>query len=707
MKIDVSVVLNLHREAVYLGATLRSLDACAVEAQKRAINVELIVVFDRSDTATREAFAAVDLLGFSWIQSANVDFGSLGLARNYGIELASGEYIWTADGDDLSSKNAIVELYDASRCVNNSKVVAFAEYLVAFGDRFHVARYFGSEHLTAADFAYTHPFVSRIFIHRDAFSKMQFNDLRLGIGFAYEDWDFNNRLYADGYKFITAKDTIFFYRQRGNSLVSQANSLSAKIPPDSKLFNLNHFRTLMREFRSKVRDWNEFVSQRSGLWHRNNLTELLSSPKLLNFIGEVAYIDPEVEVDRIQASFSVTNIPYDCKHWGFDLEKLYNLVGCDGFTDILIVPWLRPGGAEKYILQVLDELCQLGFCRKLLVFAGERADKHEWKSRLPAGSVFIDLFNTFPVLDDDARTALASRAILGLAAKGARLHLKTSKFAHQLVSQYGAVLSKHTQTVYYRFCDDSFLWFDRRVDVAFGTKMLRKHLNEIDVIISDCSYIAEKDERIIGKSVSVKQNVLYAKCAAVESIVNVDDKPKKRFLWASRISTQKRPELLPMIMRALRMQYSDISIDVFGAIEKPFDRSFFFEQGLYYKGPFQSFSELQIGAYDALIYTSAFDGMPNVVLESMGNGLIVIGPKIGGIGEVIQNYSTGFLVDDSPNDSRLVENYLSAIANLYGNWENINNYRENAVRVVRSQHGDNQFSTKIREIFAQRKSLGD
>ena len=45
-KIDVSVVLNMHREALYLRPTLLSLDACANEAKNAGINVELIAVFD-------------------------------------------------------------------------------------------------------------------------------------------------------------------------------------------------------------------------------------------------------------------------------------------------------------------------------------------------------------------------------------------------------------------------------------------------------------------------------------------------------------------------------------------------------------------------------------------------------------------------------------------------------------------------------------
>ena len=59
--IDVSIVLNMHREALFLRPTLRSLDACAIEAAKHGISVELVAVFDRADADTIEAFHSTQL----------------------------------------------------------------------------------------------------------------------------------------------------------------------------------------------------------------------------------------------------------------------------------------------------------------------------------------------------------------------------------------------------------------------------------------------------------------------------------------------------------------------------------------------------------------------------------------------------------------------------------------------------------------------
>ncbi len=59
--IDVSVVLNMHREAQYLRPALRSLEAAALDARESEINVELIAVFDRPDADTLEVFRATPM----------------------------------------------------------------------------------------------------------------------------------------------------------------------------------------------------------------------------------------------------------------------------------------------------------------------------------------------------------------------------------------------------------------------------------------------------------------------------------------------------------------------------------------------------------------------------------------------------------------------------------------------------------------------
>ncbi|MFV3307174.1 glycosyltransferase [Pseudomonas sp. NY15181] len=698
MKMDVSIVLNIHRESLYLRPTLYSLDACASEAARHGITVELVVVFDRSDAATLAVFQSTPLKSFTAIKTTEVDVGSLGLARNAGVALADGEFVWTADADDLAARNAIVQLVQTARKHPDKNVAVFIEYLAAFGSHYHVARYFGSEWLTAADFAFQHPYVSRIFVRTSVFKELRYLDLKVTTGFAYEDWDFNCRLLAAGFTFLVAPGTVFFYRQRGDSLLKQANAVSARLIPHLPLFEPSYFRDFMVRARDEHPAWESFLRERQYLHGRNFAQELLALEGMARDIAEAAALDPEIEPQRIESAPSYCPVPWDGQHWGFRLERLYGLLGPRPFTDVVLLPWLKPGGAEKYILQILENLQSQGISKRILVLTGQAASKHEWASLLPKGSVFVDLFNSFPSLNDADRNALAVRAILATVTQDARLHLKASEFAHNLMDSYGPALSVRLETIYYRFCDDNHSWRDYRVPSAWGAKFLRRNIAFIDKLVSDCQSIRLKDSEFLGQQDS-KYHVIYARCNSSRELSTNIEKPRMRLLWASRVSTQKRPDLMRLAAEALRRSMPDLCIDVYGHIEPPYSPALFDVLGLTWKGEFSKFADLPIDQYDALLYTSAFDGLPNIILEAMGAGLPVIAPDIGGISEAVLDGKTGYLVPNLVDEAALVGAYVETVKRMYDRWSLISSVRENARALIQERHGEHEFFQRVSEVF--------
>lgn len=697
-KIDVSIVLNMHREAVYLRSTLFSLEACADEASKAGITVELIAVFDRSDQDTLNVFHQTHLKAFEQIKSTEIDVGSLGLARNAGITLAEGEFVWTADGDDLVSRNAIVQLLHTARIAKNSKVVVYIEFLAAFGDQYHVVRYFGSECLTPADFVFQHPFVSRIFIHRSAFDELAYNDLKVTTGFAYEDWDLNCRLLAQGYDFAVAPDTVFFYRQRANSLLKQANSASSRLIPHNALLEPTCFLSSMESARARLGDWSAFKTERQNLYQRNFAQELMASPAMRAHVIEAARLDPEVEPLRIEGASSYCPVPLGDQHWGFQLEKLYKMIGTQGFTDVVLLPWLKPGGAEKYILQILQELQSQGVAGKILVVSGQAAKSHEWVNKLPQGAVFIDLYNSFPQLTQLDRAFLIVRAMLAITQPEARLHLKASEFAHEVMERFGAALASHIYPVYYRFCDDSFVWDSARLSGASSVQHLRKQVQSVKKLVSDCAFIRERDENVLGVF-SSRHHVVYANCSVGDKMEIIGESPKFRLLWASRICSQKRPELLFSLARIVRNQTPWIEIDVYGSFEHPYTEEMLDSDVLRYCGSFGNFFSLPIDRYDALIYTTAFDGLPNVILEAMGAGLPVIAPAIGGIPEAVIDGETGVLLQEHVSDAVMVEYYAQAIERIYADWPSWMSMSGKAKLLISDRHSPVAHAEGVRKAF--------
>lgn len=698
--IDISVVLNIHREALWLRPTLLSLEACAGQAFDAGLTVELVAVFDRSDIATKQVFTETSLPAFVHTKVIEVDVGSLGLARNAGIAEAGGEYIWTADADDLVSANALLTCHRIAISHPYEKVAIFMEFLTAFGDSFHVARYFPSNHLTAADFAFQHPYISRIFIRRAVFSEFSYLDLHLSKGFAYEDWHLNCCLLEKGFSFKIAPDTILFYRQRSGSLLKEANRTSARLIPHTPLFTPQSFRKHMLNMRQQHPDWESFIRTRQAIISRNFTQELFSCNLLREYVLDAAHLEPEIAPHLIELSHSSCAIPWNPNHWGFHLERWFELLGNGLFSDVVFLPWLKPGGGEKYILSILHQLKILDSARKILVISGEPAQRHEWIDRLPQGSVFLDLFNAFPVLEEEDRMAMLIRSLLAIASpQSAYLHVKTCMFAHHMMDRYGAVLAEHFHIIYYRFSDPIIQWGQQMLQHPVIINFLRSHIDKITMLLCDCKTIANRDEQTVASS-GEKYKTIYTKCALSLKKNKNFKSPSKRLLWASRVAKEKRPELLSHLIISLRANYPDLTIEIFGAITAEMSQySLFNVSGLHYCGEFDDFSTLPLERFDAFIYTSAYDGLPNVILEAMSAGLPVIAPDIGGIGEVVIDRETGFLLPNISDDATLVSAYTDAVCSLYNDWKHTQAIAQKGQDMINHQHSEQAFAQRVQEVF--------
>jgi glycosyltransferase involved in cell wall biosynthesis len=447
---DVSVVLNIHRDLYR--TTLVSLDRCALFAKRTGLKCELVAVFDRSDSDTREAFQATKIEGFDSIRTIEVDHGSLGLSRNAGIDVATGKYIWTADSDDLVSENCIAELYASASA--EEKSVNFVNYYIAFGDNFHTAKYYDSSYLTVADFAYTHPYVSRIFVNRKAFEKINYSNLPLTKGLAYEDWDLNAKFLAAGYKFLVARDTIIFYRQRKGSLLLKMNSVSARMPPHCLAFEREWFLTELDKDFKRIDDWQEFVETRQKLHNINYSSEIFASNKLLRYLLDASGLDSEIDVKKISSAISYTPVPYLADHWGYKLAEAYRLVGSSAFTDVILASSLNRGNEEISILDILNEITAKEPEANFLLLCGEPSREHKLADQLPARSTLVDVYNAFPTLSVEDRDRMVARMLLSVSQAGARLHFKSEEFSNRLLGAYGAVLLGQYVGVFYRACEE-------------------------------------------------------------------------------------------------------------------------------------------------------------------------------------------------------------------------------------------------------------
>lgn len=702
MEPDVSVVLNMHREAVYIYRTMRSLDEAASFARHEGIRSELIIVFDRSDELTRQLAKSTICAGFDTIRYVEADHGSLGPARNTGIEAASGKYVWLADADDLVSYNCIAAMHAVA--VANDKAVIFPQYLVAFGDMYGVSKYFDDTVVSSADFIYNHPYISRIFLLRDTFNNLQFEDLRLSLGFAYEDWHMNCELKARGLRFLIAPRTVFYYRQRKGSLLKQANAVSSMQIPYTLLSKPNILMKRASKDAARLASDSGFVARKAMARQSYPKEELLADPFCMEMTYAAIRIDPGMNIRAIESGGSWVTVFPD-HHWGDDYLAACDKIGSATFSDIVLLPSLNAGGGERYILGVLDALAaeSESFC--CLVITGEEAEQHQWEKRLPANSVFLDVFNMFPHLDAGDRDKLVLRLILAVGRKSARIHLKDSYFSIRWFTTFSSCM-KSFFPIYYRFSDETIWKNGSRMRLGSSSDFISNEIDQLSMMMTDHRKIIAHDAGVFGTS-AVKWQCVYAAVPVSTLEKSATEGPVFRILWASRLCREKRPELLAEIAAEANKLFPQLCICVQGMADPEYDPDTFFptSTGLKYLGPYKSFDELQPHRYDALIYTSSYDGLPNTILEAMSWGLPVIAPDVGGISEAIRDCVTGFLIKDECNDEKFVKSYVRAIARLYEDWEQTQSMGRAAKAHIEVNHGVAGHRARIRQLFVEGESV--
>lgn len=219
--VDVTIVVNGHREGLLAGPSIASMLAARREAVEQGLSVEVVAVLDKSDELTLEVFRQA---GIRDLKIISTELGDPGLARNAGAQEASGRFVAYLDADDLWSFNWITAAFRFAD-EHHGPVIAHSEVNVVFGDVSNIwvhadstAAGFDPSYLTIGNYWDAMCFTERRIMLEHAFIA---NNLKAGFG--HEDWDFNNRTLLAGIPHRPVRDTVHFKRRRAGSQMARCS----------------------------------------------------------------------------------------------------------------------------------------------------------------------------------------------------------------------------------------------------------------------------------------------------------------------------------------------------------------------------------------------------------------------------------------------------------------------------------------------------
>lgn len=218
-----SIIIPVYGVEKYIADCIQS---CIDNIGLASTDVEVIVVDDGSRDKSIEIAKSItsNYLYFRFVSQENQ---GLSMARNNGLEVARGNYVWFVDSDDIISEGIVNVILDSISCFQTVDMFELTYKLVPEGvSRKNLSKNKGLQQKIAINtgrerfvcgFATPVPF----HIYRRAF--LNEHNLRMYPGIYHEDSDFTPRALWMAKQVAVIQDTAYYYRQRSKSIMTTAN----------------------------------------------------------------------------------------------------------------------------------------------------------------------------------------------------------------------------------------------------------------------------------------------------------------------------------------------------------------------------------------------------------------------------------------------------------------------------------------------------
>jgi len=762
--VDISCIILFHAEDLIAHRTLRSIGRATDYCEKKSLHVERVCVLDNAASLTRDIVlkSAPNLV-------VETSFGDPGLARNAGVQRASGEYVAFVDGDDFISENWLYNAYLQMEATSR-EVVLHPEVVLAFGRIQRCWRHLSqdSPKFHVGNLLCFNYWNSAAFLRRETCVRIPYVAARARNGFGYEDWHWNTLVVADGVKHEVVPCTAHFTRMKtAGSRWSEHDAAAAVIPrsplfsqinvlyphheadvaqrpavsPEGNISPQTHASTetlhssLLRLTRACAH--NIKLAARScvkALYYTlvRPLILLLPSPlqaRCLSLIHRVKLLllemlepnsgslgmwqqpsrwsAPDWLIEELKALSEIEpglfpdqaflgTVPYYKNVIPLRKEVpifagAMKVLGANRYSHVFLLPWLQRGGADiealDFIRALVDE-----YRKNVLVITTENTDS-PWLHKLPENVGALEFGKAARHLTFDEQRFVLLRLLLQL--EPAVIHNINSHLGWSIYAAHGRCFSESSRLFASLFCED---YTAELKPFGYAHGFLCDAYSHLSCVLSDNHSYPRTLCDIYGFPEKLFRTI-YAPTPETRRRRSLSSGNSGKVLWAGRLDRQKRPDLLRAIAQALpQLEFHVYGSPLLDSHDRDL-RELRKCRNVLLHGVFDGFSSLPTQDFDLLLYTSQWDGLPNVLLAAAACGLPVVASSVGGVPELI-NRETGYLIE--PYDD--VPKFVAAILQLMSRPEEAAMKAERARSLVSERHSWEHF---LKSVAALEFYLGD
>lgn len=354
----------------------------------------------------------------------------------------------------------------------------------------------------------------------------------------------------------------------------------------------------------------------------------------------------------------------------------------------IALPFLSTGGAEMVALNLCKALREISPEQSVVLMIIDRRLISD-QMVLPPGVALI-VFDDYLGEDLSYSRKQALLRDLLVSVRPQCFHNINSEVAWHLILAEGDRLKRivrlYASIFAFQFAPD------KKTKIGYAAYFLKQGMPHLSGLISDNRRFL--DDAIIQYDIDVLERArmwaVYQPCrllttshgshfASPLSASSIEGgKLRPQILWAGRLDAEKRVDLFLDIVR--RCDFADFYI--FGQVVLDGESVLPLLPNLNYEGPFTSPLEwIEKYHFDAFLFTSKWEGMPNILIEVGALSIPVIAPTVGGVGELITE-KTGYPLPELPS----VDDYVAAMTSIISSPEEARERSKSLLKLIEFRH---------------------